>query len=186
MKKPQNQPKQSGSPERQQARVTERDREILKSLFYKNEDLLLTVRNLFFGFPLTEEEKTSIESSFKTEESRKLMRKIFLPELEKDIPVGQSIDLWMTVQLEGKDEQEIERTLDNRAHLITMLETALKLLVDTSGDKVDLTQLGDKLIARNTFINHVEMQLQVIRTLSNQEELTAEEAAERFLKDSAK
>ena len=190
MEKNQNQPKKSNSQERQSARISDREKELLRGIFQDNEDLLLAVRNLFFGFDLNEVEKEVIKNSFKTEESRKLMRKLLLPELQRDIPVGQSVDLWMTIDIQGKEAEQIRQITAARASLIQSMDAALRLLEDVNAKPVDLEVNEDttdwQLIARNTFIQHVELQLQVIRTLANQEELTPEEAAEMLHKNSNK
>lgn len=179
-------PKPTGQ-ERQQARISNHEKELLKSVFKNNEDLLLAVRNLFFGFELTKEEKDMIEGAFKDEAIRRLMRKIFLPELQRDIPIQQSVDLWMTVGIDGKAPDEIVTLLTARAILIRLLEHVLEFRLEEPSDltinkDTDLAQL----IARNQFIGHVELNLNIIRILANQEELSPEEQLERLKKDSNK
>lgn len=170
----------------QQARISDEEKDLLRGLFLDNEPLLIAVRNLFFGFDLSTQEKEWLKV-IKTPEQKRLLRKIFLPELQPDLPIGQSIDLWMTIKLgdAGKDEEIME----SRRILLDNLEKALKLLDNPTGRKVDLSVVGlesAELQARNTFIGHVEMQLQAIRAMANEKKETQEERSIRLLKDSVK
>lgn len=179
----------------QQMRISDVEFELLKSTFAEREELLKTIRNLFFGLPLTEDEKRQIREVFSSEALRKLMRKQFLPELQNDLPIGQAIDLWMTIDLKDKDDDERMRIIESRRILIEMIEKSLKLLENPEGELVDLTAweriprlewFTSNLIARNTFISHTDQQLAVIRTLSGQKLETVEETKKRLLQDSSK
>ena len=177
----------------QQSRISNEEKELLKNTFKDREDILLAVRNLFFGFELTPVETVLIGGTFKTPEIRHLMRKIFLPELQRDIPIGQSIDLWMTFKTDNPETFWVNTQA--RAKMMAMVEQALACLENQSRKRVNLEILPDKLkeseaehlfIARNTFISHVELQLCAIRILSSESDETPEEAKVRKLKDSMK
>ena len=171
----------------QEPRITQRERELLHSIFYDREDLLLLIRNLFFGFELEPHEQTSVREIFATPEIRTLMRRLFLPELERANPIGQSIDLWMTLEIKDKDAEYLTPWLEARELLIEKLEAALKLLVNPEGPKVDLTPSKNlaKLIARNTFTTHIEQMLINIRLLAQKDE-SEEQLKERLKKNSSK
>lgn len=175
----------------QQSRLSDQDKGLIRNTFYEREDLLLLVRNLFFGFELTEGERFIIQSSFSTPESRKVMRKVFLPELGKDIPIGQSVDLWMTIKVES-DAKKDKDTIKGRTDFLVMQETALALLENPNGKKVDLTmtiedtKTATDIIARNTFISHVETQLLALRALANEKVESNEEQLAKKLRDSSK
>ncbi len=170
--------------------ITEKEKSLLRNTFKDREDLLLAIRNLFFGFKLDEQEKLLIRS-INNPEVHKLLRKMFLPELQKTDPIGQSIDLWMTVRME--DSGIWYQTFKAREKLIQILQTALNFLKDPSSNSVDLSvsnpespDLAWELIARNTFIAHTGIQLQAIRALANSKEETQAEIKERLKKDSLK
>ena len=174
----------------QQARINDTDKEILRHTFAGREDLLLAIRNLFFGFELTPAELVLIKG-INNVDVHKILRKIFLPELEKDVPIGQNLDLWMTVQIQSLDEVQLQ--VKARATLIEFLERALKSLENPKAERITLfiddTNILDFhpfLIARNNFITHIETQLAVIRILANEEEETPEIRKARQLKDSSK
>lgn len=172
----------------QQKRLNKGEEALLRLVFKDREDLLLLMRNLFFGFELTVQEKEVIKNTFKEEGIRKIVRKIILPELQADIPIGQNIDLWMTVQIDGKLPEEIATIFESREKLIGILDESLKLLENPDYKKMRLQfdtmpSLVD-LVARNSFITHIEFQLGVIRTLANQKEESPEEKVKRVKKDS--
>lgn len=174
----------------QQMRNSDEDKALLRALFKDRDDLLILVRNLFFGFDLTNDEKQTIRTLFQTNESRALMRKVFLPELGKDVPLGQTVDMWMTIKGEGSD---VSIMVDARWRLTQYLETALALLENPDGKKVELVltekptkKVEEILISRKEFIQHVELQLQVMKQLANSKMETEEERVVRQAKDSLK
>ncbi len=174
----------------QQMRISDQEKSLLRTTFKDREDILLAIRNLFFGFELDETEKKLIDG-LNVLNIKKLLRKIFLPELQKDIPIGQNMDLWMTFQINSPAEAWIVGAA--RSILIDSLEKTLALIENVNGEKVDLEVSKNfdetwhsSLIARNNFITHIEIQLGVIRVLANEKEETPEEKKERLRKDSMK
>ena len=82
----------------QEMRITEKERELLRATFGDNLPLL------------------------------KLLRKVFLPEIQADAPLGQNIDLWMSVRVEEMDFQQQIINLKARNILIQHIETQLQAL----------------------------------------------------------
>jgi len=67
-----------------------------------------------------------IKSVFKdNEELLKTLRKIFLPEITADAPLGQNIDLWMTIPVGQMSEQQAIINLVARNQLIQHIESQL-------------------------------------------------------------
>ena len=74
----------------------------------------------------TDEELTIIKSTFKgNEKLLKLLRKVFLPEYDPYAPIGQVVDLWMTLDLANLSEQEREVRIFARNGLISHVEQQL-------------------------------------------------------------
>ncbi len=180
-----------------QMRITDAEFEMLKSVFADQDELLKTVRNLFLGLEISEDEKKQISDIFgKNETLRRLMRKQFLPEIQADLPIGQAIDLWMTIDLKDKSPLEIYHILQSRRLLIELIEKSLILLENPDSEKVSLSSwigisederlLGVNLIARNTFISHIDQQLQTIKILAGVKTETVDETKKRLLQDSSK
>jgi hypothetical protein len=157
--------------------------------FGVTEERYLILRNLLLGFELNEEELEIVEK-LNTPELRKLFRKIFIPELGKEIPLGQSIDLWMTIQI--PDMYQVQLQLSARELLIEYLNQALELIKNPNGAKVDLAinfispDTHKLLIARNNFITHIETQLLVMKALAMAQTETPEERSKRLKKNSLK
>src|SRR3990167_5891120 len=138
-------------------RISFDEQKFLGRVFKDREDLLILIRDLFFGFPLLSEEKATLKAVFASVELKRVLRKIFLPELERGLPIGESIDLWMTVQLSG-DEKANKLNITVRQKLIEMFETALDLLDNIEGEVVNLHRVETTvpLLARVSFITNIE------------------------------
>jgi hypothetical protein len=81
-----------------QMRITTEDMQLIKGTFANNEPLL------------------------------KLLRKIFLPELDPTTPIGQNIDLWMTVSVDNMTAEQALVNLKARNILINHVEQQLMQL----------------------------------------------------------
>ncbi len=74
----------------------------------------------------TDVELKLIQATFKDNESLlKLLRKVFLPEFDPNAPLGQMLDLWMTIDITTKDPETAYVHLLARNQLIMHLETQL-------------------------------------------------------------
>lgn len=183
----------------QTMRYSDDELRMIKSNFAENESLLLLMRKAMFQFPMTAEERELLANQFSSEEINKLMRKTFLPEIQDDIPLGQSIDLWMTVEMRDKDPQRVMVDLLVRKRLIERLETGLECLkgvvpvdfdpVVKYSPNIVMSESYDEYVkvnSRNTYISHIEQQLIQLKLLAGLKEETIEESKERLKKDSAK
>ena len=83
----------------------------------------------------TDSELSIIKSTFKgNEELLKLMRKVFLPELDPSAPLGQQIDLWMTVKIDDMLPEQAIINIKARNTLIQHIDQmllSLKMLAET-------------------------------------------------------
>jgi len=175
-------------------RLTREDKDIIRGAFRDEWVTLTIIRDLFFGFKLSEWEK-SVVTSMKPEVKR-VLRKVIIPSLSRENPIGSSnsSDLWSSVNiLEATPEQQKQR-LAARYILLQMLEQAFGLLDEPSKEPVDFSvdfsvdkqTPIDRIIARNTFINYIEQQLVLLNVLAYSKQETPEEKKERIKKDSAK
>lgn len=77
----------------------------------------------------TEEELALVKATFKGNEPLlKLLRKTFLPEYDPYAPIGQVVDLWMTVDIKQLSPQEAYIRLLARNELITHVDSQLMQL----------------------------------------------------------
>lgn len=75
---------------------------------------------------ITPTEMSILKNTFKgNEELVRLMRKLFLPELEAYPPIGQNIDLWMTIPVDQLTPEQAIINLKARNSLIMHLESVL-------------------------------------------------------------
>lgn len=152
----------------QQSRISEAEKSLIQNTFGDREELLMLVRDLFFGFELNEVEVKSLTDLFNIPGMKKLLRKIFLPQLEKGIPLGQSLDLWMTVKLDQPDMAITN--IGSRKLMMNKLENALSLMDEVRVAAIDLVVRDfsvESLLARSSYIAHIELQLQVLKVLAN-------------------
>lgn len=177
----------------QKMRISDTELEILKTTFADRDELLKTIRNLFFGLPITDDEKKQIKDLFGSSPVlRKLMRKQFLPEIQSDLPLGQTVDLWMMIDLKDKGSEEIQFIVRTRKKLIEMIETSLLMLENVESTPVSLLEWDNELvndaflIARNQFISHTDQQLAVIKVLAGLKSETVEETKKKMMQDSSK
>lgn len=171
-------------------RITEADEYLIQSVFNDQIEPYMALRNLFFGFGLTDAE-LAILAPLKTPQFKKILWKIFLPELEKDAPVGHNKDLWMTKDFDPTnmvDESNFELRFNTKTLFLEMMHQALFRIEDES-KRPDLTVRKDlaHLLARNSFINYIETQIsQCLMVLGTKRQLTPEEALMRLKQDSSK
>lgn len=175
-------------------RVSDVEIALLNGLFADNEGLLIAIRNVFFGIA-SKEEKQFVEDAFSgKKEALKLMRKMFLPEIAPEIPLGQTIDLWRTLDIKDKDDHEFLGQMVATDILIKGIETSLRLLEDSNLDGVDLVINPKKIdkytkpeiIARNNFVSHIEGVLLQMKILAGMKNETPEQIKERIAKNSTK
>lgn len=97
----------------QQMRISDKELELIKSTYAGNEELLM------------------------------LLRKIFLPELDPSLPLGQNLDLWMTLKVDDLDPEQAIINLKARNTVIQHIEQqllSLKLLAGMKEESVEETK----------------------------------------------
>lgn len=78
---------------------------------------------------ITPEEIALIKSTFGNNENLlKLMRKMFLPELDPTAPIGQMIDLWLTIPTKDVSMEQAYNNLVARNMLISHVDQVLMQL----------------------------------------------------------
>ena len=170
--------------------------ELIKNTFSENTELLIALKNFFLQLPLNLEEKLLLALFKNNKDLMDLMEKMFLPTLDKDVPIGQTTDLWMSVDTSNNPEL-IEQHLIGRKIIIDYFSQKLFLLnagnLFLGKDDImfkDLMENSDnkiaRLIAHNTIITYVNQTLVRLKVWSGLKKETAEETIERLKKDSSK
>lgn len=177
----------------QQMRISDEEISVLKNTFAENDVLLKSVRKAMLGLPMDADERTYLNQVFSNPQLKKVVRRCFLPEIEGDVPLGQNMDLWMTISFVDRTPEMAHLVMQARHLLIEMLESGLKQL--TEPEFINLVQFEVTkdaeqdyihLTARNSFINHLDQQLIQIKFLAGRKEETVEQTKARLQKDSNK
>lgn len=168
---------------------------LLKSIFAEDEATLQALRKVFFEAELSDKDKKHL-TKFQSPEAQKLIRKVFIPEIDLDAPVGQMIDLLMTINFSDKTPEQAYYVIQARHVVIDLLEGHLKELDGTGTPGPSYKPLGYmspdpeetfiNLTARNSYISHIEAMLAQIKMLAGRKDETPEQTVERLQKDSAK
>jgi len=176
-------------PQKQTMRFSDEELSLIKNTFAERDDLLFSLRKNFLQLEREEKDDKTLYKLM-TPEIVAILWKMFLPTLEGGLPLGQEIDLWMTINFEGKTTEEAEMLIAARKIVIDYLDQQLNILeggsnMETIFKDFDLSSYKE-LIARNTIIAHVEMQLQILGNLAGFKNETPEETKERLKKNSTK
>ena len=171
--------------------------ELIKNTFSENTELLTAMKNFFLQLPLNLEERLMLALFKDNKDLIDLMNKMFLPTLDRDVPIGQTTYLWMSIET-SNEPALIEQHLIGRKTIIDYFEQRLYLLkigelLIRKGDIIfaDLMDLKSdnkvaNLIAHNTIITYVNHTLVRLKIWSGFKKETAQETIERLKQDSNK
>lgn len=100
---------------------------------------------------ITDEELVTIKAMFADNlPGLKILRKIFLPEINANAPLGQNLDLWMTMKVEDQDPEAIITNLKARNTLISHVEQCLMQLNVLAGQKTETVDDTKARLAANS------------------------------------
>lgn len=80
----------------------------------------------------------------------KLLRKVFLPEITFTAPLGQQVDLWMTLKIEDLSPEQALINLKARNTVIQHVEGCLMQLNSLAGMKEESVEDTKKRLAKNS------------------------------------
>lgn len=149
--------------EKRQMRFSPSELDLLKSFFkQENDDNLMVLRAYFLS-------KGELTEELKSSDIQNVLKKLFYPQISLTCPVGQQIDLYMTIPLDNVSEEDRIINLEIRQRLIGFLKHKFdEEGVEFNLDKLELDTISVR--ARNTYIGHIENQLIQIKTLANMPE----------------
>lgn len=176
----------------------EQENELIKSYFQGNMDLLLAIRSLFFGLPVTDTDKGLIKQIFGDDKLKVAFRKNFYSKFGDTVGIEKIGDFWAGLDINniiGSSPTEIEQVIKSRQLALDMLEKAMELLENPDGDKVNLEFSIDsldedpfaiKFLARSKFMNTVASGLNIVNILANTKAKTQGEVLDALKKNSSK
>ncbi len=184
--------------------TSEREIEVLKKVFAVDDGdkILLSVRSLLLGFNITKAEADVIKAIFSDQEVLTAFRKKLYPILSADSLIGQGGDFWYgtDTQVVGRDPSEIRQVMESKSRTLKLLEQAMNLLTDPSGEKIDLSfeidftgpksEVKDPyaigLITRNRYVHSVAEALSMVKAVAGLKNETAEQTKKRLLSNESK
>lgn len=97
---------------------------------------------------ITDEEIELIQRTFAGNDRLvRLMRKLFLPEIDPNAPIGQMVDLWMTVDIRDMSPEEAFLNIKARNQLITHVDQQLMTIqVIANMEPEDVGKLKEKAV----------------------------------------
>lgn len=167
-------------------RITERDCEVLR-VFVEAPELLTAMKNIFYGIE-TEAERETVRSRVSGDETQKVLKKFFIPEVSPEDPVGQSFDLYKTKDFANATPTDFDLVWESKNLLLDLLETGFTRLFGNSEKLIDLTPKKDLafMTARNNYIDFVANSIRDIVMNANRKAETVEQMLERKRKNSSK
>ena len=90
---------------------------------------------------ITDAELSLIKMTFADNDALlKVLRKVFLPEINATTPIGQQVDLWMTVGIENMSPEDALITIKARNQVIQHVEMRLMELKMLAGIKEETVE----------------------------------------------
>ena len=100
---------------------------------------------------ITDEELAVIKGLFAdNEEGLKVMRKIFLPEIDYTAPLGQLVDMWIPVEVDDVTPEQAIINIKARKTLIIHIESCLTQLRNLAGKKDDTVEATKKKLQQDS------------------------------------
>lgn len=100
---------------------------------------------------ITDEELAVIKGLFaENEDGLKLMRKIFLPEIDYNAPLGQLVDMWIPVEVDDVSPEQAIINIKARKSLIIHVESCLMQLRNLAGKKEDTVENTKKKLMQDS------------------------------------
>lgn len=165
---------------------------LIENTFKDNKPLFKALRKVFWAVDLLDSDIALLSKV--SPETKAVIRKSVKPTIDLDLPLGQTLDLLMTVDFKEKSLEEMERAVEVRQTLIMLIDRGIERLknLTASGDN-DVVEFNGgnlgkdyivNLIARNTLIMHIDTCLKSLMLIANQTVDTPEELKKKAKKNS--
>lgn len=180
---------------KQERRFSEDEINLIKATFKDNDTLLKSLRKFVLQLDLSEKDELTLRNQLKGD-TFKVVKKCFLPEIDGDAPIMQTVDMWLTLNFGDRNPDLALLHIRSRARLIEYFD---KMMDDLEGIEVKPIEFEElinlegtpedvyvNLLARNTIVMHVEQQLNQLNVLANELSETPEQLSSKAIKNSTK
>lgn len=166
-------------------RISDAEKELLKSIFGLEPNIYIAIRDCCFGFELDDNQKEELK---RLAPVMHLIRRIFLPEIKKEIAFGQTYDLWQTQDLQNATPDSFPYFFDAKVKMIEMIKTSLDRLEDPNKSGVVLETGADysSLLARNGYLSFIDNQIRFLIDYALQGYLSEQEMKQILMMNSSK
>jgi hypothetical protein len=180
---------------KQSFRYSDEEMDIIKRTFAENEDLLKSMRKVILQMPLDAKDLSALQVNLIGNKSAMgVVRKTFVPELDGNAPLGQQIDLFLTIGLKDMMPDVAAIHLESIKKWRDYLDQQLNVMESGEYGKTqaikfkDFEEFGKKLntdiyidmLARNTIVNSTDQQLMQLLVLAGRKEDTVEKTKEKL------
>jgi len=168
-------------------RIDEADKGKLQSVFGMDEPIYTALRDCFYGFELDENQKGELK---RIQPVWRLVRMIFLPEINKSIPFGSNYDLWQTQDMNTSDDANYPVFFKAKVKILEWLGQSLQRVENPDLQGVDIKIKADCeryfIIARNGYLSYVDQQIRFLMNYAIQNEMTEEEMKQLISQNSSR
>lgn len=84
------------------------------------------------------------------DEAIMVLRKIFMPELTPDAPLGQQIDLWLAMDIDSMSPEQAVLAVKARNMMIRHVEQCILNLINLAGDKDETIEQANERLRQNS------------------------------------
>lgn len=170
---------------------------LIKGIFKDNLLLIKTIRKFFFQGEMSEEEKKML-GMLKSLGGLPILRKCLLPEIDPESPLFQFADVYNGISTKDRSTEFVNTEIEAKMLLGKYLDNQFDVLENGKANEIKLRDLVDFgkhtnpterhifLACRNALLMHIDTMMQMIKTLSEIKEETADERSARLKKDSSK
>lgn len=166
-------------------RISDAEKELLKTVFGLESPIYTAIRDCCFGFELDNNQKAELK---RLAPVMHLIRRIFLPEIKKEIAFGQTYDLWQTQDLQNATPQSFPYFRDAKLKMLEMIKASLDRMEDPEKKGVVLETGEDysSLLARNGYLSYIDNQVRFLIDYALQGYLSEQEMKQILLMNSNK
>lgn len=156
--------------------VPKDDQQLIKDTFYENDEALKAMRAVMLGINPTDDDRVLCAQLFNSGDLYRIVKQRFLPELDRNAPIGVIADAWKGIAqfIHGSQDHVINQSVAYRKLVIEWTDKALKALRDANADTPDINVSPGmdpweiRLLAHDMYILHVENQLVMLKAIAQQ------------------
>lgn len=171
-------------------KYTDTELSLIKSIFAENDKLLITLRKFLVGVELNAVELAEF-AALQNKETIKLLRKIFVPIYDPEAQIGQTSDIWKTLNLPTQVKEQMIPHIIAVQITFDWLDQRFNALENEKVKKaIEFTELLDgtfeSISARHRIMDIIENSLLFLKVIAGDKKETPGEQKKRLMQNSNK